>query len=399
VWRVSVAICLSSVLDEAGEKSMNVKRFRQRATLGARYVKEYLMDEVSEAYGRHYLPPKPLDVICEISYVCNLACPTCFRWTAKPDEHELSSEQWKSVLAKLKAWLGTFNLTFTGGEPFLRKDILDIFKFASANGIITGVVSNGSLIDKALAKDIVASGLDGLALSLNSLKRHIHNQTRGTNGSFDEVMTAIENLRERKGMRLSLSTTVVRENIGELIDMVEFVKSNGLYGIHFQPIMPASTLPTFDKEGQFKKVTVGTPYRNLLKRKEVIDDKQIDEVFDRLITMTQRGYPIISSAGQLKEMAKYLKDPTNPEILEKVCQVGVKNFNIDPFGNVRLCSIMEVVGNITKDSPSEIWRSVNSSNQRENIRACEKTCRLMFCNHKELDFKQRFKRVVGSLTD
>jgi len=377
---------------------MHIKRFRQRATLGVRYVKEYLMDEFAEAYERNYLPSKPLDVICEISYLCNLACPTCFRWTAKPDEHELTAEQWKGVLAKLKAWLGTFNLTFTGGEPFLRKDLLDIFKFASENGIVTGVVSNGSFIDKTLARKIVDSGLDGLALSLNSLKRHIHNETRGTNGSFDEVMTAIDNLKDRAGMRLSLSTTVVRENIDELVDMVEFVKSTGLYGIHFQPIMPASTLPTFNKEGEFKKVSVGTPYRDLLKRKEVIDDKGIDDVFNRLISMTESGYPIISSAGHLKEMAKYLKDPTSPEILEKVCQVGVKNFNIDPFGNVRLCSIMEVVGNIITDSPAQIWRSENSSSQRGNIRTCEKTCRLMFCNHKELDFKQRFRRVVNSLT-
>jgi len=358
-----------------------------------------MMDELSPAYDRTYVPSKPLDVICEVTYICNLACPTCFRWTSKPDEHELTREEWKGVIRKLKAWLGSFNLTFTGGEPFLRKDLLEIFKFATDNGIVTGVVSNGSLIDKALAKEIVASGLDGLCLSLNSLKRHIHNETRGTNGSFDEVMTAIENMKEvKKGMRLSLSTTVVRENIGELVDMVKWTKATGLYGIHFQPIMPASLLPTYDKDGQFKQVTVGKPYKNLLKREEVIDDKGVDAVFERLAAMAEEGYPIISSVGHLKEMGKYLKNPTNPELLEKVCQVGVKNLNIDPFGNVRLCSIMEVVGNM-KDSPDQIWRSVNASNQRENIRTCEKFCRIMYCNHKELDFKQRFKRVVSSLTN
>src|SRR5690606_41206113 len=62
--------------------------------------------------------------------------------SAKPDEHELTAEEWKGVLAKLKRWLGPFNLTFTGGEPFLRKDILDIFRFAADNGIMTTVVSN-----------------------------------------------------------------------------------------------------------------------------------------------------------------------------------------------------------------------------------------------------------------
>jgi MoaA/NifB/PqqE/SkfB family radical SAM enzyme len=97
-------------------------------------------------------------------------------------------------------------------------------------------------------------------------------------------------------------------------------------------------------------------------------------------------------------MSKYLKNPTDPELLEKVCQVGVKNFNIDPFGNARLCSIMDVVGNVLVESPADIWKSVNASNQREDIRTCEKFCRVMYCNHKELDFKQRFKRVVGTLT-
>lgn len=378
---------------------MNIKRFRQRAKLGVRYVREYMADEFGSAYDRDFLPSKPLDVICEISYVCNLACPTCFRWTSKEDEHELDLKQWKDVITKLKEWLGTFNLTFTGGEPFLRKDILDIFKFATSNGIVTGVVSNGSLIDKTLARRIVDSGLDGLCLSLNSLKRHIHNETRGTNGSYDEVMTAIENVKSiKQGMRLSLSTTVVRENIRELVEMVEWTKSTGLYGIHFQPIMPATLLPTYDQDGNFKKLPLGTPYKNLLKKEEVVQDEEVDEVFDQLVAMAERGDPIISSVGHLREMARYLKNPTDPALLEKVCQVGVKNLNIDPFGNVRLCSIMDIVGNISKQSPVEIWGSENAFSQRADIRTCEKFCRIMYCNHKELDFKQRFRRVMSSLT-
>ena len=379
---------------------MNIKRFRHRAKLGVRYVHEYTMDELTPAYKRNYLPSKPLDVICEVTYICNLACPTCFRWTSKPDEHELTTDQWKEVISRLKQWLGTFNLTFTGGEPFLRKDLTDIFQFASDNGIVVGVVSNGSFIDKTLAKRIADSGLDGLCLSLNSLKKHIHNETRGTQGSYDEVMTAIDNMKAvREGMRLSLSTTVVRENVNELVEMVEWCKKTGLYGIHFQPIMPATLLPTYDQVGNSKKIPVGTPYKNLLKHQEVVSDDEIDDVFTRLIAMAEKGDPtIISSAGHLREMQKYLKTPTNPELLERVCQVGVKNFNIDPFGNVRLCSIMGIVGNVLKEDPAEIWRSVNAGNQRENIRSCEKFCRIMYCNHKELDFTQRFRRVVNSLT-
>ena len=202
------------------------------------------MDGVVDGYDRKYLPSRPLDVICEITYLCNLECPTCFRWTSKPDEHELTADEWKGVLAKLKRWLGPFNLTFTGGEPFLRKDILEIFRYAADNGIMTTVVSNGSFIDETLSRRIVASGLDGLTISLNSLVPEVHNKTRGTNAAFDEVMSALDVMSVRDGMRLTLSCTILKENIAGLPDVVAFARKKGLYGVNFQPLMPATTLAT-----------------------------------------------------------------------------------------------------------------------------------------------------------
>ena len=376
---------------------MQVKRFRQRATLGVRYMKEYLLDGVADGYERTFLPAKPLDVICEISYICNLACPTCFRWTSKPDENELTADEWKTALARLKQWLGVFNLTFTGGEPFLRTDLLDIVRFAAESDIMTTVVSNGSLIDKTLARKILDSGLDGLTISLNSLNAEVHNKTRGTNAAFDEVMRALDNMRIRDGMRLVLSCTILKETVGGLPDVVAYAKKNGLYGVNFQPIMPATTLPVFNKGGEATKVSIGSPYRNLLTEDQNAN-QLIDEVFARLAVMKDEGYPILNSASHLKEIAKYLKDPTSPEILEKTCKVGIRNLNIDPFGNVRLCSIFNVIGNIKDGLPDEIWRSLGASTQRDGIRSCDKMCRLMFCNYKELDLKFRMKRVVNALT-
>ena len=302
---------------------MQIKRFRQRATLGARFVKEFVLDEFADPYTRGYLLPKPLDVICEISYLCNLECPTCFRWTSKPDEHELTAGQWKGVLTKLKAWLGTFNLTFSGGEPFLRKDILEIFKFASENSIVTQVVSNGSFIDQALAKRIIASGLDGLTLSLNSMNPEIHNKTRGTSGAFDEVMRAIDNLQDRKGMRLSLSTTIVKDGISGLIDVIEFAKAKGIYGVNMSPIMPATTLPIFNKDGEAKKSSIGTPYRDLLKNQE---DFHIDEVIDRLIAMKEQGYPILNSGGALKRDCQISERPNRSRAVGKSLSDGREEF-------------------------------------------------------------------------
>src|SRR5690606_28826489 len=120
----------------------------------------------------------------------------------------------------------------------------------------------------------------------------VHNTTRGTKTAFDEVMTALDNLRDRDGMRLVLSTTIVKDNIEGLPDVIEFAKSRGLYGVNFQPIMPATTLPVFNKDGQTVKFSVGSPYRDLLKQKE---HAVIDDVFGRLQAMKARGYPILNS--------------------------------------------------------------------------------------------------------
>lgn len=92
------------------------KKFRQRVRLGIRYITRYQMDEIFNSFNHNYSAGKPLDILCEITYNCNLKCPTCFRWTSRPDENELGLEAWKSIIVKLKKWLGVFNLTFSGGD-------------------------------------------------------------------------------------------------------------------------------------------------------------------------------------------------------------------------------------------------------------------------------------------
>ena len=90
-------------------------------------------------------------------------------------------------------------------------------------------------------------------------------------------MRALDNLSDRHGMRLVLSTTIVKESIGGLVDVVEFAKSRGLYGVNFQPIMPASTLPIFKKDGTHPDSSRSAgPYRRLLREKQ---DAHIDERF------------------------------------------------------------------------------------------------------------------------
>jgi radical SAM protein with 4Fe4S-binding SPASM domain len=82
-------------------------------------------------------------------------------------------------------------------------------------------------------------------------------------------------------------------------------------------------------------------------------------------------------------MSRYLKDPKDPDILNMPCKIGHKNFLVDPFGNVRICSLMEPIGNLRDELPGKIWNSEKARNQRRKIRECTKPCRLLTCTFKE----------------
>ncbi|MDO9288968.1 MAG: hypothetical protein Q7T83_09265, partial [Thermodesulfovibrionales bacterium] len=66
------------------------KKFIKRSKLGFRYIAKYFSDEIFEAINPDYSVLKPLDVVIERTYSCNLKCQTCFRWTSKPNDKELN---------------------------------------------------------------------------------------------------------------------------------------------------------------------------------------------------------------------------------------------------------------------------------------------------------------------
>lgn len=364
-----------------------------RAELGIRYITKYLGDQVLNAEKSRRSLLKPMDILCEVTYLCNLECPTCFRWTSKPGEKELTAEEWKELLAKLKSWIGSFNFVISGGEPLMKQDILDVISFATDKGIVSTLISNGSLIDKDMARKLVDSGLDALSLSLNSLIPEIHNKTRGTNNSFNEVMSAIENLRDRDGMALTLSTTVLDENLSELPDMLRFVKDKGLDGINFQPLMSAEAFPVYDSDGGAESFSEGRFYKKLAG----VRAEEVDEVFSELTNLKQDGAPINNSMKHLRIIAEYLKDTECADVKNFICPIGPKNFFIDPFGNVRICSIMDSIGNVREDDPATIWNSPKAMAQREAIIGCDKACRVMNCNFKHIDIGSRFGRFYKML--
>jgi len=86
----------------------------------------------------------PEVVHLEVSDRCNLNCSYCY---VEKKGEELSTEQWKKVIQDLSQ-NGIFQITFGGGEPFIRDDLIELARFANGKGLNVAVTTNGTLLDK-----------------------------------------------------------------------------------------------------------------------------------------------------------------------------------------------------------------------------------------------------------
>ena len=88
---------------------------------------------------------EPSLISWNLTRMCNLRCPHCYMEGGQKAENELTTEECLGLIGEMKA-LGTEMLILTGGEPLMRKDIYDIAKSASDQGIWVVMGTNGVLL-------------------------------------------------------------------------------------------------------------------------------------------------------------------------------------------------------------------------------------------------------------
>lgn len=148
----------------------------------------------------------------EVTWQCNLRCIHCFQY--KPDKEELTREQIKNILDQL-AEAGCFYLTFTGGEPLVRKDFFEIAEYAKEKNFVLTLYTNGTLITPKVAERIFQINFLYVQISIHGATSKTHDKITGIDGSFQEAMAGIKILKE-KGINVGLATTIMRPNFNEL---------------------------------------------------------------------------------------------------------------------------------------------------------------------------------------
>ncbi|MDD3473237.1 MAG: radical SAM protein, partial [Syntrophaceae bacterium] len=179
---------------------------------------------------------KPV-VVWNITRKCNLKCVHCYSHSEDRDySGEMTTEQGFELLDDLSGF-GVPVVLFSGGEPLIRPDILELMNHAVSKGMRAVVSTNGTLIDEKMAKSLKDIGLSYVGISLDGLER-IHDEFRRVPGTYSRVMRAIKNCKEY-GLKVGLRFTINKRNFQEIPGVFDLVESEKIPRICFYHLVYA----------------------------------------------------------------------------------------------------------------------------------------------------------------
>lgn len=216
---------------------------------------------------------KPV-VVWNVTRRCNLKCVHCYSRSEDLDYRgELSFEEGKALIDDLAAF-GSPVILFSGGEPLVRRDILDLIRYAVKSGRRAVVSTNGTLITESLAEQLSDIGVSYVGISLDGLEQ-VHDAFRGVPGTFARVMQAIKNC-QACGLKVGLRFTINRRNFQDIPGIFDLVEAEGIPRICFYHLVYAGR---------------GT---DLVQ--EDLDHSQtrqvVDTILDRTADLHHRGMPV-----------------------------------------------------------------------------------------------------------
>ncbi len=173
---------------------------------------------------------KPV-VVWNMTQRCNLKCVHCYAHALKEDGSDpISTEKGKEIIDDL-AKFGAPVMLFSGGEPLVRKDLPELAKYATSKGMRAVISTNGTLINKEMAKVLKEVGLSYVGVSLDG-GEEIHDDFRGVKGAYQKALQGLEYCRE-EGIKVGLRFTINKRNADEVPKIFKLMKEREIPRVCF----------------------------------------------------------------------------------------------------------------------------------------------------------------------
>ncbi len=173
---------------------------------------------------------KPV-VVWNMTRRCNLKCVHCYA-QAETDKgvDPISTEQAKVMIDDLAAY-GAPVMLFSGGEPTIRKDMPELASYATSKGMRAVISTNGTLIDRAMARQLKEVGLSPVGASLAG-GEEVNDPFRGVNAASRRALEGLDYCRE-EGIKVGLRFTINKRNAVEIPKIFDILRERNIPRVCF----------------------------------------------------------------------------------------------------------------------------------------------------------------------
>lgn len=294
--------------------------------------------------------PRPV-IVWNCTRACNLRCAHCYASAGShQSEGELTNAEGKRFIRDLVEFHVPVIL-FSGGEPLVRPDLFELAGYARENGFRVALSTNGTLIDKKVAREIERIGFAEVGISLDGSEA-TNDYFRGKQGAYQAALTGIRNC-VTLGLRVSLRLTINRHNYQEIPAMLQLIEDEKVDRVCFYHLAYAGRGSEMIKQDITHEQTRSV----------------IDTICERTLDMYRRGLKkeILTVGSHTDGVYLYLKTlKSEPELAGKILRLlkinggnnsGVRIGAVDDRGNVHPDQFWwhATVGNVRERKFGDIW--------------------------------------------
>src|SRR5579862_5606946 len=305
----------------------------------------------------------PQGVVYEATMRCNLTCEFCYVGTLLNIEGQWREELPLEVLKRAFPDQEGLRVNLTGGEIFMRKDILDVMKLFGDKGYVCGyLTTNGTIINEeraAALADLAQRGfLKHISVSIDG-PGELHDKARGVKGTFERTSAGLRRLQAaaravHAPLRVSINTTVAHETLDALDRMVDVAGELGVDAIGLNHLMfstPEEVAETVQMVGGKDASIIST---------FVTEDPGL------VASRVRKQVNALAAKCRERNIRFDMRPKVRESILEAYYTPGAKldgrclypflNARISFSGKAYFCPFIRVeVGDLTTQSLEEVW--------------------------------------------
>jgi len=264
---------------------------------------------------------------------CNMFCDHCYREAGVQADQELNTTEAKNLVDGIVK-SGFRIMIFSGGEPLLRPDILELVQYAHSKGLVPVFGTNGTLITPLVATDLKNAGASGMGISLDSLDQQKHDRFRRFPGAWDGAIQGMVNCRNA-GLPFQIHTTVMEWNRHEIANITDFAVKIGAKSHHIFFLVPTGRAQNIEEES-VKTHHYEETIKTIIQKQKEVNIELKPTCAPQFIRIAE-------------EMGLNLR-------FTRGCLAGTHYCIINPVGDVQPCAYLNIkVGNVRETPFDQIW--------------------------------------------